>query len=538
MPTNPPQPPTKPVQATVTTPATQAQTPRTPEKPLTPEQKKAKEEADKKKAEEEKKKQEEAAKKAPPKRPEFRRPANRGPATLKTQNIDPKVQPTAKPLSITFLTGAFKGKRMEIGQWLGVAIDEISHESGAEWTAKEAKRIRPNSEFQKLADRKFSFKLTFFDLNEDISQLTENLEHLIEVSDEDGSNPLLSLRQGKFLATPVVCLSKKVDYKMAHVADGGYQYAEVTLDFLLLAGTASEHALGGPLSPTPLEDIRATQTREERERKGLAAVAQELLAPCLGEQGNKQLQQLLKDNKLNDVEALKKLDAAALSQLAVSGMIPKEALSNKELQEKLKKDLAFIIAQNEAGVGTTFDRKFANAILETAGTSALSQLPARLQAEVESTRNDFNKISEAVLSGELGDSSAVFNRSAANPTAGERLRRSFSCGLNMRRIQANSIKAADPEKDKITLGTLKDDLERANKGEITDEEIKKMFGLKTESQVRALKNGAPYTSRQDFIDRSSKMGIGLTGLVLWSNYMDYKAKPPEPVTPPATPPAP
>lgn len=458
--------------------------------------------------------------------PEFKRPAYRGPSPLQAQRIDPKAAPGQSSIEISFLTGVFKGQVLKIGQWLGVGIEEVSNASGASWEPQSAKGIRNSASFSKLNDRTFSLQLSFYATVEDISHLVENLQHLTEITGDDKNPPLLSYRQGQLIAKPVVCQRLDSTYKNPTPGTKGYHYAEVQLDFLLIGGTSSEHALGGALSPTPLDDIRAKQTDAERRAIAKASdLAQ--LAPCLSTKGNEQLQKLVSEDKLGNAIALSGLEPDALVQLAISGMIPKDAIIDPAVQIRLKGSLATVMAARENGVGNSvFDRKFADVLQG----GSLAQLPTSIQEQALSAKEDFKAIFDAILKQDLEDKSSIFKRDTF-PTAGDRLRKFGSCGLSLKQLGSNSLKADNSDKDKKTLAKLTETLAKAQKGEIKDEELKKMFGNISDAQLKAIKNGAPFVSKQAFVDRASQVSTGVGGLILWSQFSELETVPPVTPTP-------
>jgi hypothetical protein len=57
-----------------------------------------------------------------------------------------------------------------------------------------------------------------------------------------------------------------------------------------------------------------------------------------------------------------------------------------------------------------------------------------------------------------------------------------------------------------------------------DEDIKKAFGLVTESQLRNLKNGGPYQTREEFFNHLNQNGNGLTGYAAWGNFGEWSKK--------------
>lgn len=446
---------------------------------------------------------------------DFKKPSYMGPASLKSQKLDRKAQEHAQAVEITVLNGLLAGKTFKIGQWLGVSAEEVSHESGAEWSAAGEKGVRNKLNFDKLSDRKFSLNLQFYDFTEDIAQLTENLEYLTAITGDSKRPPLLSYKQGKMVMTPVVCTSVKSTHKNPHIGQKGYRYAEVSLEFMLNAGRDTEHALGGPLAPTPITDELRSQTQQERQKEGRNSVIASTLFPCLGEKGNSQLKDILAKDALGNVDSILSLENTTFVQLAISGTIPKSVLEDAKVANKLKRDLAAVMALNESGISDMEERRFAEVLQ---GNSTYLSTTAQQQAEV--TKPAYEQILKAVQEQKLAPNSEVFKQN--NQEAGERLRALGTCGLRLRQAGAEQIKGDDPTKDRDTLDKLKSLLDKSNKGEIKDDDLKKMFGIKTESQIRMIKNRGPFVSKSDFLKRASEIQSGEgSALILWGNFENY-----------------
>ncbi|NJK76845.1 MAG: hypothetical protein HC942_26315 [Microcoleus sp. SU_5_6] len=104
--------------------------------------------------------------------------------------------------------------------------------------------------------------------------------------------------------------------------------------------------------------------------------------------------------------------------------------------------------------------------------------------------------------------------------------------------QAGGIKTAQAvEKDEAeTLKKINDTIKSGS-----NEDLKKAFGLQTESQLRNVKNGGPYQSRQEFFDHLNQNGNGLTGYAAWGSFSEWiktQQATPAPVPTPAPAPAP
>ena len=60
--------------------------------------------------------------------------------------------------------------------------------------------------------------------------------------------------------------------------------------------------------------------------------------------------------------------------------------------------------------------------------------------------------------------------------------------------------------------------------EKSDSELKEIFGFKSNTDVRRLRGGAPYTTQKDFIDRMAKDKISISGVDAWKNVETYITK--------------
>ncbi|MBD1864264.1 MULTISPECIES: hypothetical protein [Trichocoleus] len=447
------------------------------------------------------------------------------PSPLKEQHRDTRGQPDYSPVQIIILNGAYKGKSVD----LGLAVNEVMHSETADWEAQDGDGIRVGINFKRLSPRDISLTLAYCSLVEDVSYLVENVKHLKEITDGESRPPLLLFIQGALQATECVCTSVQDKYSEPHPGRKGLRRADVDIKLLLGGGKNSSYALGGPLTSTPLGDERARTTQAERQKQGQQDVAKLLLAPCLGEKGSADLSQLIEQNKLSDPTAIAKLDSATFVQAAIGGMFSSKLLQDPGLQQKLQQDLAAVMALGEDGVGNTIlTRKYANAIL----TGDISQLPQNLQLQLAATRVDFNVIYKAVLNQALDEKSEVFDRSK-NPTAGERLANFGSCGIDLRRVGAPKVTSTVA--DTKTLKQVNEFLA----SNPSNNDIKKRFGVVTESQIRAIKNGAPYQSKEEFLSHASQNNVGLTGQVLWSSFVGSTPAPqPETAQTPQTQPQP
>lgn len=435
-----------------------------------------------------------------------------GPSPLQKQHRDIRGQPDYIPASITFLTGDFRGKVID----LGLAMNEISHSESAEWESQESDWIRPGLNFKKLSNRDISITLTFFDLNIDISHLVENIKHLKEVGSEEKTPPRLLFVQGDLRAVECVCTDVQDKYSdplpfSKQKGKNGFRKCEVSITLRMAGGLNNSNALGGPLTSTPLLDYKNSTTAAERQRIGRQAVIQELLAPCLGAVGSAALQGLLDARQQDNPTAISALDPNTFVQAAIAGVFSVETLKSDRLRAKLQHDLALVMAQNEGGVSNTpAVRNFANA-LASANPSGLSKA---LQDQYGSVKPDYDKIMDAIQDQKLDTSAEIYDRNK-NASAASRLYDSGNCGLDMRRMGAYALSPVQAE-DAKTLKLLNEFFA----GKPSDDDIKTRFGLETEEQVRTLKNGQPYQTKEEFLSRASSRTAGLTGYKLWSTFAE------------------
>lgn len=456
---------------------------------------------------------------------------NYPPSPISKQHRDLKIQPEAAPISIRFLNGKLSGKVLDLkvsgNSFLGVAVSEISEDQAAEWSDQEGDHIRGGQNFKSIGSRNFKFAVTFYDVQHDISHLVEQLYQMHELSDRQESKnvftpPLLYVQIGDKIIAPSVCTSISPQYDHPISNEKGYHYCKVDLNFKMLGGRGSPNMLAPPLTSTPLGDAVAKQTTAERSREAMIAKAKTTLGECLKEEGKASLDGILQETfgegatqgskGLSDPAAILKLDPNTRIQMAIAGMIPDSVLKAKELQDKIKQDIAILLASNEPGV-TIESREIAEALQ----SGNPSRLPARFQEIFPQLKIDYDLIVASVQSGKVDGEDEVFKDT--NRSATERLLKTGKCGFTMR--QAGGVGTAQAvEKDQAEMlkklnTTIKDG---------KDEDIKKAFGLTTESQVRNLKNGGPYQTREDFFNHLNQNGNGLTGYAAWGNFGDYSKK--------------
>lgn len=430
------------------------------------------------------------------------------------------------PLEITFLTGTLKGETLDLNpadrSLLGLAIMEVDQSQQANWPDRSEKGIRVGSQFDGVGARPFRFPVMFWSETDDVSQLVENLFILHEIQPDTSTPPTLLLRQGTVEADPCVCTEISVKYTDPFPgALKGFRRARVDLSFKLLGGAVSQHSMARPLGPSILQDIRQDQSQADRDRKGEAAVTERLLHPCLKDEAAK-VEKLMLENELN-AAGLSELSPNARVQLAIAGKIPGDTLQDPGFAAKLKEDLALVIAQNEDGVGkvTAETRRFAEAI----ATGKPDGLPERLAAVHGSARSAYDETLAAITTGNWDNKSPLFT----NPELTRRLQNFGSCGLRLRAKGGEKAKESALNGGRSSGGQSSSQqtvLNRVNQliSEKSDSELKEIFGFKSNTDVRRLRGGAPYTTQKDFIDRMSKDKMSIAGVDAWKNVEDYVTK--------------
>lgn len=449
-----------------------------------------------------------------------------GPSPLQRLKGDlTKVRPEPTVVSLRYLTGPYAGQSYDVGEWLGVAVPEISHQTGADWQSVEADGVLCASNFKRLTDETFTLSVQFWASNSDIAHLTQNLTaHLREIGPGEKTPPLLLFRQGSIIMQPVFLVSSDTKYSSPGFVTGngtGYRQAEVNLTFKLMGGKNSPSSLGAAHTSTPLQDWRKTQSDVDRKQETLTVQREELLEPCLGVEGSAQLKKILEDKKLNDAEAIQKLSPDAFVQIAIAGMVPKDILDKPAIQEKLKKDLAFVIAKSEDGVGAISaetSTQFAAAML----SGDVSKLFPKLQSQALSAGGDLKEIIKAIQSQKLSAEDEIFDRDRF-PTAHNRLNKFGSCGLSIRQAQSGGTIAAGESEGK-GLKDLKEFF--GTTPPPAPIQVKEKFELKTEEQAKILINGSPYVSKEQFLKVAGELGGGIEAYKLWSKIAPEEEKKP------------
>lgn len=437
------------------------------------------------------------------------------PSPLLKQHQDRRGQPDYTPVSIIILTGEYKGKVID----LGLAVEEISQSQSAEWSDHSNQSIRVGANFSRISAREISLQLTFFDIGKDIAHLGENLAHLQEIQPTEKTPPLLMLKQGSVTAVQCVCTSIRWKYDTPHPAKKGYRKVEVELSFKLLGGKSSPDASGVPLTGTPLQAERGKQTDIEAILKGNADIADLLLAPCLGDKGSQQIRELIEKQRLNDIDQITKIDDDAFLQGAIAGIFNKAIYSNPKFIEKLDKAMAVAIATKEQGLTREERFQVANAILK----NDPKLLPARLSGLWDKMSQDYKVIKDSIAkqdykANKKGESNSPIFK---DPSTADRFRQIGHCGLSLLQVGGDGFSnPLDSKTDQEMLTKINEAIVSKS-----DEELMKTFGLSSKVQLSKLKNGAPYTSKADFWNRSTGSVVGITGMVIWQNFENAQPVP-------------
>ncbi len=429
---------------------------------------------------------------------------------LKQQERDPRGQPDYEPCNLIFLNGPYEGKTID----LGLAVNSVTGDQSADWSDQESKGIRPGVNFNRLSNREFRLELEYWALSEDVFHLVENLATAQEIGAGAKQPPFLLFQQGSATIAPVVCTSYSPALSEPHPGRKGFRHGKCSLSFKLAGGRDSEHALGKPLTATPLGDARATQTQLEQQQQAQQQITQLLLLPCIGQQGSAALTDMIEQNKLGDPAAIAALPPETIAQAAIAGILPVEALKNPSIAPLVRAAIASSMAAREPGIGnTTVARQVADGWL-TGNFAGIRNATILNQAQV--LQGEFEAIATAVINQKFDQVLESGN------TAGERLRQFGACGLRLR--SSGSVDIRSPKDEAGTLTRLNETISTQD-----DEALKQRFGITEEREIKALRNGAPYQSRQEFVQHLSQLeGASVGGLALWSR---FESSAPDPGTP-------
>jgi hypothetical protein len=441
---------------------------------------------------------------AKPKTPAATKPplptTGRGTSPIAKQHRDIRSQPNYNPCKLIILNGTFANKAID----LGIDIPEISHSEAPSWESQESDKVRPGLNFKNLGNRSISFDCTFFDLNNDVSHLAENLKHIAQITGNEAAPPRLLYVQGALRAVECVCTAFTDKYSDPLPGNKGYRKAVCSIELKLNGGRDNANALGAPLSPTPLQDQINRESAQDRQKREKAGIIDTLMAPCLKEK-SAELRQLVDSNKQGNIDAIARLSPETFVQSAIAGVFSPELLKSDRLQSKLKQDLALAIAQNEPGVmNHPISRNFAVAL----ASNDVGYAPQNMRDRFPKKYSDYQKILEAISEQTLDAAAAVFGND--NRSAAETLYGVGSCGLDLRRNGGKNLGATSGDDAKNLKSINEFFASKPNTARIAER-----FGV-DHSAAESLKNGQPYQSKNEFIQHASLGKTESVGYGLWS----------------------
>ncbi|MEX0272415.1 hypothetical protein AB3R30_25200 [Leptolyngbyaceae cyanobacterium UHCC 1019] len=443
---------------------------------------------------------------AKPKPPETTKPPipapGRGTSPIARQHRDIRSQPDYNPCKLIILNGTFANKAID----LGIDIPEISHSEAPSWESQESDKVRPVLNFKNLGNRSISFDCTFFDLNNDVAHLAENLKHIAQITGNEAAPPRLLFVQGALRAVECVCTSFNDKYSDPLPGNKGYRKAVCSIELKLNGGRDNANALGAPLAATPLQDQIDRESVQDRQKRARVGILDTLMAPCLKEK-SAELRQLVDANKQGDIDAIARLSPETFVQSAIAGVFSPELLKSERLQSKLKQDLALAIAQSEPSVmNNPVARNFAVGL----ASNDVGFVPKNLQPQFPKTYSDYQKILTAISDQTLDEASSVFGNDSRS--AAEKLYRVGNCGLDLRRNGGKQLAA--------TSGNDAQNLKSINQffgSKPSSEQIMQRFGVDAKA-AESLKNGQPYQTKNDFIKHNSQGKPESVGYGLWVTF--------------------
>ena len=450
-------------------------------------------------------------------------------ATITKQERSPRFDAQCNPLEISFLSGPYRGMVLDIG----LNIQELSESQSADWSDAKGTNIKVGSNFTKITPRTFNIKFEYSDLREDIRQLAEAVSHTQELGKDNWTPPLLRLLIGKTSIAPVVCTQFDVTYDEPLPKKNGFRHSVVSMSLKEIAGQGSKSQLGAPLvsSKTALQQYAADTSEQDKAAIGQNKVTQILLAPCLGEEASAKIADLTQKKQLDDVATLLSLPPEIFLNMVVAGLIGTETLKNPQIAEKLKRDLAEKLAKDSPGMNPVNIRATAEALY----SGSPGGLPASLNMPVPGTnRSPFEKmlaeyqaILDAMQTQKLNETDPIFGKgtfdekqekSSVEPGAAGTMINSFGCAISLRRSGSPALAAKPVESDNKAIAGINQALANPK---LSDKEVAVMFKLPTdtpETVIRQLRNGGPYKSKEDFLQKLANSRNGVTGYVLWQNF--------------------
>lgn len=431
---------------------------------------------------------------------------------IMSQKRDAKFDPFYDPIKITILTGVYKGMDLD----LGLNVVQLGESQQANWEDTPGKAIRVGANFSNISSRSIDMSIEFSSINEDIRPLVEAIAHLHEITDTSHTPPLVQITSGKTMIDPCVCESFDAQYDEPLPGGGGFRHCAVNLKFKMLGGKGTKHQLAKPLTNTPVKAIADKKSESDRAKEGEQQIVKQQLAKCLGETGNKELENLLDGDKFKQVEEVLKLSPSTLIQLLVSGLIPKDVMDDPKIQEKLKQDLAIAIADKSRWVNPISRRALGNGIY----TNNYQGLEPVLKLEdFNQIMTDYNLILDGVKNANLDK---IFD--SDNVSATRRAIDIAECGLSLKRIGTPVLAGGtNSPSDSVIL----DGINKVLSDNPSREKVVEVFGLPPdtpETVIRKLLNSRPFRDKQDFLDRATPNQAGISSYVAWSNFTQQEAK--------------
>lgn len=433
-------------------------------------------------------------------------------STIQSQSKDERHQPNYDAVSLTFLEGEFEGQKVD----LGVGIFESSHSQSAEWQDKGEDHIRNGASFEKLGPRDFSIKAEYYSISEDISQLVENLSHLIELqktTESQGvSPPKLLLKQGKLKANTVVVTNLSSNYDYPLPRNKGFRHATVDIKLKLLAGAGSEYSTGKPLSPTPLNDYINSISEEERIEKALEQKSKVLLADCLSEEQSDEIEEIIEEGQQNNSDRLMELDSETLMQMAFAGMIKRDTIEeNENLKTKLEEDLARVMASKAVNVGK-LDASLAESLINDSPTLSIS---SNYPDSYNKLQPQYNELKEALIKQNFKS----INSGSSNADTAKTMNKLFSCGLSIRETGGISLNTSTPKSEnREKLDNLNSYLSKIIKGEVNKSELEDKLNISNPSIQDSILENAPYQTKRDFLENSTGLSTTQMSHQIWETF--------------------
>lgn len=409
-------------------------------------------------------------------------------------------QPDFTPVCVTFMTGTYQGKSIE----LGVSINEITIAQTANWEELAQSNLKQGLTFKNLSPQTISFEAVFHSTEHDISHLAENLKHLQEINSVKravaGITPMPPLLMLDIGSQKIFCVCKELSLKYEHPFTGkkGYQLCTASLSFTEYSEKSTASSLGRPNTGTPLLYYKQTTTEEERKKVAQTAlVSDALFSGRTGEAAEKQkkfVEELIKDGAMQNTERLKELDSETFVNLVMAGGIAPDVLKNPEIATKLKEDLASVYVENMGGLATAdprVHRMIKEALIDPEkATEYASMLPGNFSQ----IKSDFDLIHEVVSTQNLSTTSThrIFtdNKEAR---ARNTLLDIGGRSLEYRQAQlfGDAVQQAEAQAAISKINTYVAENSQ-NKNKLIEQ-----LGLSSDQQARIIINRAPFDSESE-----------------------------------------